>query len=571
MKHIIKQRSLSPEALAALVDFPPLIARLYAGRGISSAADLARGVEQLLPPSSLQGIDKAVALLAQSLIAQERLLIVGDFDADGATATAIAVRCLKALGAEHVDYIVPDRFVYGYGLTPEIVRDALPKNPDLLITVDNGISSVAGVAAAKAAGIKVLITDHHLAPLVLPEADAIVNPNQAGCAFASKHLAGVGVIFYVMLALRSYLSAQGWFTERPMPNLAQWLDIVALGTVADLVSLDTNNRILVHQGLARIRAGRACPGIAALLQVAGRDPRHIQASDMGFALGPRLNAAGRLEDMSIGIACLLSDSFDEALALAQSLDELNGARKSIEADMQETASQLMHRLQLEEANLPLGLCLFDSSWHQGVVGILASRVKEQYHRPVICLTQISEEELKGSARSVEGVHIRDILDSIATWHPELITKFGGHAMAAGLSFPKKNLERFQHLFAEAVAQHLKPEDCVGEILSDGSLSGQELTIETAQLLQQAGPWGQHFPEPVFDDYFEVISSRLLNEKHRKMVLQHANGSSFSAIEFNSPDQVDYTGQTVRVAYQLDINRYQGRETCQLLVRFVAPS
>lgn len=553
----IKNRTISQDALNNLQEFPPLIARLYAGRGVSSAQDMPRGLEQLLPPSTLKGIDQAVALLLEGLTQQKRFLIVGDFDADGATATAIAVKSLKLMGAQHVDYIVPDRFIYGYGLTPEIVRDALPKKPDILITVDNGISSIAGVAAAKEAGIQVLITDHHLAPQVLPNADAIVNPNQPGCPFQSKALAGVGVIFYVMLALRAALNIR--------PNLAQLLDIIALGTVADLVPLDANNRILVHQGLARIRAGQACPGIAALLHIANRDPRFIQASDFGFALGPRLNAAGRLEDMGTGIVCLLSESFDEALVYAQQLDQLNVERKTIEADMQETATVLLNSLR-SASSLPLGLCLFDPSWHQGVVGILASRVKERYHRPVICLTQISDDEVKGSARSVEGLHIRDVLDSIATQHPDLITKFGGHAMAAGLSFPKKNLEDFTRLFNEEVSKHLTLETCVGELLSDGPLLAQELNIDTAKLLQHSGPWGQHFPEPVFDDHFHVLSSRILNEKHRKMILKHVDGSTFSAIQFNCQDLSDYTNQRVHVAYQLDINRYQGQETCQLLVR-----
>lgn len=567
MKHIIKKRIFQHQALDNLQSFPAIIARLYAGRGIHSPEDVARSVDQLIPADKLKGIETAVALLAEGLFRQKRFLIVGDFDADGATATAIAVRSLKALGAEHVDYIVPDRFIYGYGLTPEIVRDALPKKPDILITVDNGISSVAGVAAAKAAGLQVLITDHHLAPKDLPNADATVNPNQADCPFPSKYLAGVGVIFYVMLALRTELKSRGWFATRPVPNLSQWLDIVALGTVADLVPLDKNNRILVHQGLARIRAGQACPGIAALLHVAGRDPRFVQSTDMGFALGPRLNAAGRLEDMSVGIACLLSESFDEALVFAQQLDQLNAERKVIEGDMQETAALLMDSLRLKAEHLPLGLCLFDPTWHQGVVGILASRVKEQYHRPVICLTQISDEEVKGSARSVEGIHIRDVLDSIATQAPGLITKFGGHAMAAGLSFPRENLEQFKRMFEEAVAQQLTHEECVGEVLTDGSLSADELTINTAKLLQQSGPWGQQFPEPVFDDIFHVCSMRILNEKHRKMVVRHASGLTLSAIQFNCQDLTDDTGHDLHMAYQLDINRYQGSETCQLLVRY----
>jgi single-stranded-DNA-specific exonuclease len=554
----IKKRIISSESLDRLQAFPPLIARLYAGRGIDSPEQVVRTVDKLKPPAQLKGIDQAVALLTQGILQQKRFLIVGDFDADGATATAIAVNSLKLLGAKHVDYIVPDRFIYGYGLTPEIVRDALPKQPDILITVDNGISSIAGVAAAKAAGIQVLITDHHLAPKILPDADAIVNPNQPDCPFPSKYLAGVGVIFYVMLAVRSALQVR--------PNLAQLLDIVALGTIADLVPLDDNNRILVHQGLARIRAGQACPGIQALLHISNRDPKFIQSSDLGFALGPRLNAAGRLEDMSVGIACLLSESFDEALVYAQQLDQLNSERKTIESDMQDTAAVLMDSLRAKSEQLPVGLCLFDPSWHQGVVGILASRVKELYHRPVICLTQISDDEVKGSARSVEGLHIRDVLDSIATEHPGLITKFGGHAMAAGLSFPKNNLEQFTQLFEAAVARELTHEVCVGVVLSDGSLCEQDFTVSTAKLIQDSGPWGQQFPEPIFDDIFQVVSMRILNEKHRKMSLKHSSGITLSAIQFNCQDLTDYTGQDLRVAFQLDVNRYQGNETCQLLVR-----
>lgn len=563
---IIKQRTLCPSSLNNLHQLPPLIARLYAGRGVEAPEQILRTVDNLLSPSLLKGIDEAVALLIEGIEQHKRFLIVGDFDADGATATAIAVKGLKFLGAKHVDYIVPDRFIYGYGLTPEIVRDALPKHPDILITVDNGISSLAGVAAAKAAGLKVLITDHHLAPSELPKADAIVNPNQPGCPFPSKALAGVGVIFYLMLALRSALQAQGKYEAHSAPNLAQLLDIVALGTVADLVPFDPNNRILVHQGLARIRAGRACPGIQALLHISNRDPKFIHSSDLGFALGPRLNAAGRLEDMSVGIACLLSESFDEALAYAQQLDQLNAERKTIEAEMQETAARLLDSLQAKGDALPLGLCLFDPSWHQGVVGILASRVKEKTHRPVICLTQISEDEVKGSARSVEGLHIRDVLDQIATQHPGLITKFGGHAMAAGLSFPTSHLNRFREIFEAAVAEQLTHEACVGLIMTDGSLSAEELNVSTAKLIIEAGPWGQQFPEPVFDDEFQIVSMRILNDKHRKMILKHRSGLTLPAIQFNCEDLNDYTGQTVSCAYQLDVNRYQGKETCQLLIR-----
>lgn len=562
MKHVIKRRRID----ASL----PLIERIYRARGVENPESLSLTLAALTPFTQMKGVDDAVYILMQGLYQQKRFLIVGDFDADGATATAVAVKALKSMGAEHVDYIVPNRFEYGYGLTPEIVRDALPKKPDILITVDNGISSLEGVSAAKAAGLQVVITDHHLAPKTLPDADAIVNPNQPGCDFPSKSLAGVGVIFYVMLALRSLLREQNWFSVREEPNLAQLLDIVALGTVADVVPLDHNNRILVNQGLLRIRAGQACPGIQALLAVSGRDPRYIQSSDLGFALGPRLNAAGRLEDMSIGIACLLTEDPNKAKEYAALLDQFNVERKTIESDMQVQAVQLLESLQLEENNLPLGLSLYDGSWHQGVVGILSSRIKEQYHRPVICFTQSSEDELKGSARSVQGVHIRDVLDTLATKHPQLIKKFGGHAMAAGLTVEKTQFEDFSALFANEVSNHLTHEDCVGEILSDGPLKSDELNLQTAQLLQDAGPWGQHFPEPVFDDEFQVVSQRLLNDKHRKMVLKHSSGINLSAIQFNVNDTADLTSQTIHAAFQLDVNRWQGQASCQLLIRYCEP-
>lgn len=485
------------------------------------------------------------------------------------------MRALRLLGAREVHYVVPNRFRYGYGLTPEIVAVAAEQRPDLLITVDNGISSLDGVAAAKARGMQVLITDHHLPGARLPEADAIVNPNQPGDLFASKALAGVGVIFYVMLALRARLREEQWFARNGIeqPNLAQLLDLVALGTVADVVPLDHNNRILVSQGLARIRAGRCCAGIAALLEIAGRNPQQLVAADLGFAVGPRLNAAGRLEDMSLGIACLLSDDAGEARAMAARLDELNHERRAIETKMQAEALAGLDELQLsdEDTALPVGLCLYQEHWHQGVIGILASRIKDRLHRPVIAFAQGAEGELKGSARSVAGVHIRDVLDAVAAHHPGLVSKFGGHAMAAGLSLPLENFAAFSAAFDEEARRHLAPEDLRGVILSDGELTPEELNLDLAELLRGAGPWGQAFPEPVFDGHFEIVQRRIVGERHLKMVVKPPGRDAvFDAIAFNTVD-ADWPPQTaqVQLAYKLDVNEFRGQRSAQLLVEHVA--
>lgn len=565
---MIKRRPTDPAALALLADEHPLLARLYAARGVKSVLETTYTLNALPSHTALLGIGQAARILADAIYAKKRILIVGDFDADGATATALAVRGLTAMGADHVNYIVPNRFEYGYGLTPEIVDVAQPYRAEVLITVDNGISSVEGVAHAKALGMQVVITDHHLAPHVLPAADAIVNPNQAGCSFPSKNLAGVGVMFYVLMALRALLREESWFTTREIPNLAQWLDIVALGTVADVVPLDAVNRTLVQQGLLRIRAGLACAGIAALIRVAQREPTYITAADLGFSLGPRLNAAGRLEDMSIGIACLLTDDHERANELAQTVNQLNLDRRDIEGDMQVQAQAIVEQLKWNDTVLPRGLALYDPSWHQGVVGILASRIKEQYHRPVVCFTDADELTLKGSARSVNGVHIRDVLDTIATQYPGMIKKFGGHAMAAGLTIDKSMVERFKTIFANEVAVYLSEAACVGELETDGALAEHELTIENAKLLQEAGPWGQHFPEPVFDGTFKVLSSRLLSGKHIKYVLQADDKKNIDAIVFNVRDHAVKDADVLQVAYTLDINRYKGQEQLQLLLRHV---
>ncbi|CAN7667346.1 single-stranded-DNA-specific exonuclease RecJ [Pseudomonas solani] len=562
-----------PATLPDLGDLPPLLTRLYAARGVQSAAELDKGLARLIPYQQLKGIDAAVELLVQALEQRQRILYVGDFDADGATASTVGVLGLRMLGAAHVDYLVPNRFEYGYGLTPEIVAVALERRPDLLVTVDNGISSVDGVAAAKAAGLKVLVTDHHLPGPELPAADAIVNPNQPGCEFPSKAMAGVGVIFYVLLALRARLRQLDWFTRtgRPDANLAELLDLVALGSVADVVPLDANNRILVHQGLARIRAGRARAGLKAVLEVAGRPAARITSTDLGFILGPRLNAAGRLDDMSLGIECLLCE--DEALArdMAVQLDQLNQDRKAIEQGMQREALAQLKDLPLED--LPFGLCLFEADWHQGVIGILASRMKERYHRPTIAFADAGEGLLKGSARSVQGFHIRDALDAVAARHPGLISKFGGHAMAAGLSLPVENFGAFAAAFDAEVRRQLDEEDLTGRLLSDGQLSIQEFHLELARALRQAGPWGQHFPEPVFHGIFQVVQQRLVGERHLKLVLKTECGSvQLDGIAFNI-DRDQWPNPTVRwaeVAYKLDVNEYRGQESVQLMVAHIAP-
>ncbi|TBU96398.1 single-stranded-DNA-specific exonuclease RecJ [Phytopseudomonas dryadis] len=567
----IESRPLPP-TLPDLGDLPPLLTRLYAARGVQSALELEKGLARLIPFSQLKGIEAAVQLLVDALQQRQRLLIVGDFDADGATASSVGVLGLRMLGAAHVDYLVPNRFDYGYGLTPEIVAVALTREPQLLITVDNGISSLDGVAAAKAAGLRVLVTDHHLPGTELPAADAIVNPNQPGCTFPSKSLAGVGVIFYVLLALRARLRELGWFgVERVEPNLGELLDLVALGSVADVVPLDANNRILVHQGLARIRAGRARPGLRAILEVAGKQPGRITSSDLGFILGPRLNAAGRLDDMSLGIECLLCD--DEALArdMAVQLDQLNQDRKAIEQGMQREALAQLKDLPLQD--MPFGLCLFEADWHQGVIGILASRLKERYHRPTIAFADAGDGLLKGSARSVPGFHIRDALDAVAARHAGLISKFGGHAMAAGLSLPAENFATFAAAFDAEVRRQLCEDDLTGRLLSDGVLAIEEFHLPLAKALRNAGPWGQHFPEPLFHGVFQLVQQRIVGERHLKVVLKSECGSlQLDGIAFGVDRELwpNPTVRWVELAYKLDVNEFRGQETVQLLIAHLAP-
>ena len=576
MKKIIVRRDIAETENELPGDLHPVLRRIYLSRHLHDVRQLQYSLDALHPYTDLKGIAAAVTLLVESLRGKKRILIVADFDADGATSCAVAVRGLRLLGANDVRFVVPNRFEYGYGLTPEIVAVAAEQRPDLIITVDNGISSIDGVAAARRRGIQVLVTDHHLPGDALPEADAIVNPNQPGDVFPSKNLAGVGVIFYVLLALRARLREEGWFADAGIaePNLAQLLDLVALGTVADVVPLDHNNRILVSQGLARIRAGRCCEGIRALLEVAGRNPRQLVAADLGFAVAPRLNAAGRLEDMSLGIACLLSDDAAQAHGMAARLDQLNKERRGIEAQMEQEALAAIAALRVSEDDpaLPVGVCLFQEQWHQGVIGILASRIKDRLHRPVIAFAQTGENELKGSARSVSGVHIRDVLDAVAAHHPDLVSKFGGHAMAAGLTLPRKNFAAFSAAFDKEVRHHLAPEDLRGVVFSDGELAPGELTLDFAEILRGAGPWGQAFPEPVFDGAFEILEQRIVGERHLKMVLKAAgNDRLFDAIAFNFGEHsVPRDTPQIRVAYRLDVNEYRGQRSAQLLVEYLEP-
>jgi len=567
--HILRRGDIAiPPDFSA--ELPPLLARVYASRGVTSADELNHSLEQLLPFHTLKGINEAVSLLAEALEQNWRILVVGDFDADGATSTTLAVKALRMLGAADVDFLVPNRFEYGYGLTPEIVAVAAERQPDLIVTVDNGISSISGVAAAQEAAMKVLVTDHHLPGVKLPAADAIVNPNQPGDSFPCKNLAGVGVIFYTMLALRSRLREQGWFEGQgiAVPNLATLLDLVALGTVADVVPLDLNNRILVAQGLARIRAGQVSPGIQALCEASKRDTSRLVSSDLGFGLGPRLNAAGRMEDMTIGINCLLSDDIVEARQLAARLEELNHQRRTVEGDMRDEALAEVERLHLdEEASLPFGFCLYNPSWHEGVIGILASRIKDRLHRPVIVFTDAANGDIKGSARSVKGVHIRDALDAVAANHPDLLKKFGGHAMAAGLTIHADALEPFKQAFDAEVRRHLNEEDLRGTLLSDGELNSTEATMELAARLRSETPWGQGFVEPLFDGWFDVASSRIVGERHLKMqLLWPDSGQTVDAIAFNVEEPLlEMRPQRVQIAYRLDINEWRGRQSLQLLV------
>lgn len=569
----INRRPLTGEA-----DFPsdihPVLKRIYLARNVRSVEELDNSLKGLLPWELLEGIDQATPLLAQAIAEKKRLLIVADFDADGATSCALAMRGLRAMGATDVHYVVPNRFEFGYGLSPEIVEVATQLKPDVLITVDNGIASIEGVALARSRGMEVIITDHHLPGACLPAASAIINPNQPGDRFPSKNLAGVGVMFYLLIALRSYLREQNWFATKniPEPNLAGLLDLVALGTVADVVPLDRNNRILVAQGLARIRAGKCCPGIREILKTANRPLNNITAQNLSFSVAPRLNAAGRLTDMSLGIECLLADDEAGARNMALELDKLNKERREIQEEMQVQAWEDLAHLDFNDgAVLPNGVCLFNELWHQGVVGILAARIKDRLNRPVIAFARDKDGYIKGSARSINGVHIRDVLDTLANLHPGIIDKFGGHAMAAGLTIRAELLEQFSQLFDRMVGNFM-PENRDGALLSDGALTARELNFDLAEKIMSSGPWGQGFPEPVFDGEFELINSRIVGEKHLKLQLRLPGSSQpLEAIAFNITDE-DWPACVSRVQtlYKLDINEFAGRRQLQLMIDYIAP-
>ena len=552
----------------------PVLQRIYSARNIARPEELDTSLTALLPYQSLLGIDQAVSLLTAALTAHKRILILADYDADGATGCALAIRGLRAMGATDVHYLVPSRFNFGYGLSPEIVKVAADLQPNLLVTVDNGISSLEGVRLARSMGMEVLVTDHHLPREQLPDANVIVNPNQPGDGFPSKCLAGVGVMFYILAALRAALRQSNWFADNHLqePNLAALLDLVALGTVADVVPLDFNNRILVAQGLARIRSGRGVPGINALLTVAKRQPGRINAGDLGFAVAPRLNAAGRLEDMSLGIECLLCDDAVQAMAMATQLDELNRERREIQQEMQLLADREMATLELS-GNLPFGLCLYKESWHQGVIGILAAKIKDKWNRPVIAFAADRDGLLKGSARSVAAVHIRDLLDAIAVRAPHLIDRFGGHAMAAGLTIRHEVLEEFRRLFDAEVRRHLSADDLAGTIVTDGDLTSADLNLSLAEVISSAGPWGHEFPEPLFDGVFSVAESRVVGHKHLKMALQSRHSdSTYDAMAFftNAGDWAR-RATAIRLVYRLSVNEYQGNRKLQLIAEYLEPA
>lgn len=575
MKAIIKRRQLASSPSYFSDHLHPLLQRIYGSRGVNSDDQVKTELSSLLKPDSLKGLSTAVDRIHQALSRRQRILVVGDFDADGATSSALAVMALRSMGATFVEFLVPNRFEYGYGLTPEIVEVAKQFSPDLIITVDNGISSINGVDEANRAGIDVVVTDHHLPASELPKAYAIVNPNQPGCEFSSKNLAGVGVIFYVMTALRSQLRSCNWFVDNAIdePNMADYLDLVALGTVADVVPLDHNNRILVAQGLRRIRVGRTRPGIRSLLKIANRSESRLVSADLGFALGPRLNAAGRLDDMSLGIQCLMTEDENLAADIALQMDDLNQDRKSIEGSMQLEALSQLQNIDMDEGSLPYGLCLYDSNWHQGVIGILASRIKERYHRPVIAFADSDEKGvIKGSARSIAGLHIRDALDAVAGRHPHILSKFGGHAMAAGMSLDKQYYHEFEVAFDYEVRRQLTEDDLQAIVFSDGELTAADINLDLAQLLRDGGPWGQHFPEPQFDGTFTLLQQRIVGENHLKMVLSVGDDEQqlVDAIAFNVDLKCwpNPQANTVKVAYKLDVNEFRGKQSVQLLVAHI---
>ena len=563
----IVRREVTGASLSS--DLHPVIDRIYRGRNIANLDDLENGLKGLTHFNVLKGMPQAAQILANAVVQNKRIIIVGDFDADGATSTSVCILALRAMGYQNVDFLVPNRFDFGYGLSVPIVDEAAKQRAEVIVTVDNGISCIDGVTHAKSLGMQVVVTDHHLPGDVLPPADAIVNPNQPGCEFPSKNLAGVGVAFYIMLALKAELQQQGHFERAGLapPNLASLLDIVAVGTVADVVVLDKNNRILVHQGLQRIRAGKCRPGIKALVEVANRDCAHLTSTDLGFVVGPRLNAAGRLDDMSQGIACLLEDETIQARMIAAELDALNKERREIETGMKAQAEIVLEQMALDEGDMPSALVVYREDFHQGVIGIVAGRLKEKYLKPVIAFAHQDDEIIKGSARSIPGVHIRDVLDEVNTRYPGVIEKFGGHAMAAGLSLPVAKLQDFEQAFVDIARAHMAKLDGNHALLSDGDLSSKELCLPFAHLLRQAGPFGQGFESPLFDGEFALLDQRLVGQKHLKMVLKSDGANEVDAIAFN----VDLESwpnamvKRVHVAYRLDINVFRGQETVQLIV------
>lgn len=562
VRPIIARPMPSIRAIAALGDIDPLHARLFAMRGLTAPGELDYGLANLAPIGALENIDAAAELVIANR--DKKIIVVGDFDVDGATSTALVLRCLREFGFADVDYLVPNRFDYGYGLTPEIVRVAAGQSPSLLITVDNGVSSIAGVATANELGIPVLVTDHHLPGAELPDAAVILNPNLDGSRFPSRHLAGVGVAFYLMARTGRLLEEQGVAGAAKIP--ARYLDLVALGTVADVVPLDHNNRILVHQGLLRIRASHSVVGIQAILRQSGRQVARCVSTDLGFAVGPRINAAGRLEDISIGIECLLTDEFDTAMDYAHKLDGINSERRDIEATMREQAFAYVDSLGSQR--WPACVCVYDKSWHQGIVGLIAARVRERCHRPVIAFAREDDQNLKGSARSIQGVHIRDLLEAVSATRPGLIGKFGGHAMAAGLTIAESDFAEFKKLAAEQMTRLYPQADFSGAILTDGNLPGDALSLNFARSLREAGPWGSGFPEPMWSGDFSVVEQRVVGENHLKLRVRPASGgSTVDAIAFNQAGPA-YRG-TVQLAFRLDVNEYRGNETPQLVVEQIA--
>jgi len=575
-RRILRRAVVEGRAGAFPPGLHPVLRRAYGARGIIDPADLDHSLERLLPVGTLGGVEPAVDLLLDTHRRGGKVLVIGDFDADGATSTAVVVRQLTRLGFRDPGFLVPDRFKFGYGLTPEIVRVAATLEPDLIVTVDNGVASLEGVAEAHRLGIPVLVTDHHLPGASLPAAAAIVNPNLPGESFGSKALAGVGVAFYLMAALTRRMRDAGLVPKGRDVNPADLLDLVALGTVADVVPLDANNRILVAQGLRRIRAGRCVPGLRALLEIAGRRLEGVVAQDLGFQAGPRLNAAGRLEDMTLGIDCLLSDDAGEARELAGRLSQLNADRRQLETRMQDEAlvqvDALVARL---EGELPPGLCLFDAGWHQGVIGLVASRVKERLHRPVIAFAPGDPGWVKGSARSVPGLHVRDVLDAVATSHPGLLEKFGGHAMAAGMTLREERLDDFRRAFAEEVGRCIDADTLSGDLHTDGLLEPGELNLDTALAIREGGPWGAGFPEPSFDGTFGVIGTRVVGERHLKLSLAAASGEVTDAIAFrylDAPGAVPIRAQDrVQMVFRADVNEYAGSRRLQLVSEWLVPA